>query len=197
MTHDELVNAAALWAEKRRRFRVVLRDVRCTLVSEQPDVIAWKSYGASLLVECKASRADFLRDRKKAWRRRAEEGMGYERYYAVPYDAFAVSVEELGGWGLLLVHPRGRVEVAKESGPFTKRNEAAERALLVSAVCRVTEGWGRRMLGPSAPLGPDGDPPPSTAKVIRELREENRRLRRAVSARDAEALERALLGSAP
>lgn len=183
MTHAELVEAAARWAE-RRRYRVVLRDVQCVLVSEQPDVIAWKSHGASLLVECKATRSDFLRDRKKAWRRDPEAGMGYERYYAVPSLSVVADVGAswLGGWGLLLVDPRGRVSVAKKGGPFTSRNERAERALLVSAVCRVTEGWGRKLFGPAAPQNPDGDPPRSTARVIRELREENRRLRRSLPA---------------
>ncbi len=176
MKHAELVEAAARWAEK-RRYRVVLRDVQSMAVNEQPDVIAWKSNGASLLVECKATRSDFIRDRKKSWRRDAERGMGYERYYAVPGEGFFCSSEEIEGWGLLLVRPSGRVEVAKKSGPFTRRNERAERALLVSAVCRVTEGWGRKIFGPDAPLSPDGDPPRSTARIIRELREEIYRLR--------------------
>lgn len=169
MTHTELIEAAAKWAQ-RRRYRVVLRDVRCNIVSEQPDVIAWKTHGASVVVEAKTSRADFLRDRHKAWRRYPEEGMGYERYYAV--ESESILDGSVAGWGILVVNPGGRIRVAKKSGPFTKRNEAAERTLLVSAVARVTEGWGRRMFGASAPMGPDGDAPPSTARVIREMREE-------------------------
>ncbi len=179
MTHAELVRAAADWV-RRRRYRVVLEDVQATCVSEQPDCIGWKTNGASILVECKSSRSDFLRDRKKSWRRDAERGMGYERYYAVSSLSVTGHDYDAGGWGLLLVTGR-KVVVLKKSGPFTKRNERAERALLVSAVCRVTEGWGRKMLGPGAPLAPDGDPPKSTARIIRELREECARLRRVKS----------------
>jgi len=183
LNHSELIVASATWAEK-RRYRVVLRDVQCIIVSEQPDVIGWKSHGSSLLIECKASRSDFLRDKKKSWRRHAEEGMGYERYYAVPTGVGVIDLEDLsaevGGWGVITIDPKHRVTVLKKSGPFTKRNDRAERALLVSAVCRVTEGWGRKIFGPDAPLAADGDPPPSTAKVIRELRAENLKLRHAI-----------------
>lgn len=43
--------------------------------SELPDVFAFTRY-ASYLVECKASRSDFLADRKKAFRKKPEEGIG-------------------------------------------------------------------------------------------------------------------------
>lgn len=175
MKHAELIVHAAKWVRK-RRYRVVLQDVQATCVNEQPDVIAWKGNGSSIVIECKVSRSDFLRDAKKRWRYRAEDGMGYHRYYAVP-DGPLAALDRQAGWGLLVVKSGGRIVEAYPSGPFTKRNERAERALLISAVCRVTDGWGRKIFGAHAPQAPDGDPAPSTARVIRELREENRRLR--------------------
>lgn len=179
MTHNDLVKIAEQWIRKQRGFHVVLRDVQTWATREQPDVIAWKNSGASTLLECKASRSDFLADAKKGFRIRPTEGMGFHRYYCIS-KPFIVEEELPSGWGLLLA-PNGlnkKLVVVKKSAPFTKRNESAERALLINVVRRVTEGWGRQMLGDNAPLGPNGDAHPKPARIIRELQAENRELRR-------------------
>lgn len=176
MTHSELIALAERWLRTTRRHSVVLSDVRSTAVNEQPDVIGWKNSGLSTLVECKASQADFRRDAKKWFRCEEESGMGYERYYCAP--AGVIGTHDLpSGWGLLIPSHRGTLTVVNVSRTFMRRNEREERRLLINAVRRVTEGWGRRVFGEIAPPIEDGDPHPTASRIIRELREENRRLR--------------------
>lgn len=178
LTHDDLVRLAEKWA-RRQRYKVVLRDVRTWATREQPDVIAWRCTASSIVIECKTSRADFLRDASKYFRRNPAAGMGYERYFLVS-KAFIVPEELPAGWGLMVVGNRHAITVEKKSRSFTDRAEHEERALLVSAVRRVTEGWGRQMFGDNAPLGADGDAHPRSSRIIRDLRVENTRLRREV-----------------
>lgn len=181
MTHAELIISASHWLRTGRRHAVVLSDVHTAATNEQPDVIAWKNSGFSTVVECKTSRSDFRRDAKKWVRRTEEQGMGYERYFYAP-DGMILEAELPAGWGLLVPDSRGRALVVMSSRAFMKRNERAERALLVNAVRRVTEGWGRRVFGVSAPSLVDGDPHPTAPRIIRELRAENATLRTALKA---------------
>lgn len=100
MTHADLVARAASWLRNTRRCGVVLTE--CSGGGHEiPDAIGWRSGGrVSTLVECKASRADFLRDGKK-WHRRHGDvvGIGQERFYFAPPGL--IRVEELpAGWGL-------------------------------------------------------------------------------------------------
>ena len=68
---------------------------------ETPDVIGWKGRCRSVLIECKVSRADFLADREKPFRKDPSLGMGCERFYLTP--AGLIRPAELPGkWGLLL-----------------------------------------------------------------------------------------------
>jgi hypothetical protein len=182
MTHADLISSASTWLRISRRHPVVLSDVRTVATSEQPDVIAWKNSGFSTVVECKFSRSDFRRDAKKFFRREEEAGMGYERYFYAP--AGVIRLPELpSGWGLLEPDARGRVLLVVKSSAFMRRNERAERSLLVNAVRRVTEGWGRRTFGALAHEMVDGDPHPTASRIIRELRTENAKLRRALEAK--------------
>lgn len=179
MTHAELIALAERWL-RRTRHPVVLADVRANIVNEQPDVIAWTNSGFSRIVECKASRADFLRDARKWHRRDPKDGMGCERWYFAPAEV--LRVDELPErWGLAEITGRS-VRVVQKPGRFLIHNTRAERALLVSAIRRATEGWGRRIFGEVAPPLVDGDPHPSAARTIRELRAEIQKLRREVEA---------------
>ncbi len=86
-----------------RRYRcgVVLSEQAC-VSGEMPDAIGWKKACHSVLVESKVSRADFLADRDKPFRRSPENGVGCERYYLAPQGL--IRIEELpAGWGLLEV----------------------------------------------------------------------------------------------
>jgi hypothetical protein len=110
MTHEKLVERAVAWLRK-YGCGVVLSE-QCCASGETPDAIGWKRGCHSVLVECKASRADFLMDKQKPFRVKSESGMGCERFYLAP--AGLLRIDELPrGWGLLelrgreveLIHP--------------------------------------------------------------------------------------------
>jgi hypothetical protein len=66
-----------------------------------------------VLVECKITRADFLADREKPFRRKPERGVGSERFYLAP--SALIKLEELpAGWGLL-EYRRGHIEMLQPS----------------------------------------------------------------------------------
>jgi hypothetical protein len=91
---------AVAWL-RRYRCGVVLSEQACAS-GEMPDAIGWKKACHSVLVECKASRADFLADAEKPWRQKPETGVGSERYYLAPRGL--IRVDEIpSGWGLLEV----------------------------------------------------------------------------------------------
>lgn len=172
-THRDLVLRAQRWLHNTKHNSVTLIEVKN--FGEEPDVIGWKS-GFSTLIECKATRSDFLKDAKKYVRMHPEFGMGYYRSYFAPQGL--IDPKELpANWGLL--EPIGRTvkEVVKPQ-PFYTRNMASEVIILASAVQRVTDGWGRKIFGHKAPAGLlDGDPHPTAAARMKQLRAENDRLR--------------------
>jgi hypothetical protein len=103
MTHAQLVQRAVAWLRS-YRCGVILSEQAC-LSGEMPDAIGWKQACHSVLVECKASRADFLADHDKPFRRKPAMGLGCERFYLTP--AAMLCPEELpSGWGLLECHGR-------------------------------------------------------------------------------------------
>jgi hypothetical protein len=111
MTHAQLVERAVRWLRS-YRCGVVLSEQAC-VSGEMPDAIGWKQACHSVLVECKVARADFLADRAKPFRQKAEKGVGSERFYLTP--PLMVKAEELPpGWGLL-EYRRGRIETVQAS----------------------------------------------------------------------------------
>jgi hypothetical protein len=103
MTHAQLVGVAVRWLRS-YRCGVVLSEQACSS-GEMPDAIGWKRACHSVLVECKVSRADFLVDRGKSFRKQPKSGVGCERFYLVPKGL--IRAEELpAGWGLLEVRNR-------------------------------------------------------------------------------------------
>ncbi len=177
-THEELIVRAQRWV-RAQRYPIVLADVHTNTTSEQPDVIGFRTYSDTLIVECKTSRADFRRDARKYARRIASLGMGYWRWFFTT-DGIIDPATVTGGWGLAVVVGR-RVKIIVPAKPFFERNLVEEHRLLVTALRRATEGWGRRMFGDIAPAAVDGDPHPTATKTIRKLRQEVTRLRDEVS----------------
>lgn len=105
VTHATLVSLGVRWLK--RRCSIVFAEFS-TAAGETPDVIGWKS-GFSVLIECKASRSDFLRDAKKIFRNHSFLGMGQQRYYLCPPEV--IGPKDLPpGWGLLWAY-RNRVVV--------------------------------------------------------------------------------------
>lgn len=143
MTHDELCLMAESFL-KRNGYGVVFNDRfrAFTKHGEQPDAIGFRS-GVSCLIECKTSRADFLADRKKRFRRDPTIGMGDWRFMMVPKGM--IRVDELPeGWGLLEVS-KGRVykthgwppnTIIHTSKPF-KGCRDSEIAMMYSALRRM------------------------------------------------------------
>ena len=77
-THSELVDIAVKYL-KHKGYEVILTEpAYCG--DEIPDAIGFKD-GFSCLIECKASRADFLKDKKKPFRNGTVKGIGSERIY--------------------------------------------------------------------------------------------------------------------
>lgn len=133
MTHAELVQRAARWLSNTQGCSVVFTEFSAYSV-EAPDAIGWSSWH-STLVECKVSRADFLADRGKPWRRLPYRGMGARRYFMTP--AGLVRPDELPAkWGLAEVHGR-QVRIIRESEGFSERNRAGEVGFLVSMLRRT------------------------------------------------------------
>lgn len=132
MTHNQLVRRMALWVQNNRRYSVVVTELS-TRISETPDVIGFNG-SASLLVECKVSRADFLADRDKLFRSHAESGVGDLRYFAAP--AGIIKPDELPeNWGLLEIRDRQVREIVPAVAQrANKRNEVS---FLVSILRRL------------------------------------------------------------
>lgn len=128
MTHAELVERAAKWLRNTRRCGVVLTEAGGGW--EIPDAIGWRVGGRfSVLVECKASRADFLRDAKKAHRLHGDTmGVGRERVYMAP--AGMLRADEIpAGWGLVEIGPTGRARIIVKPEPWPDASEIAYREI--------------------------------------------------------------------
>ena len=135
MTHAQLVERAVRWL-RGYRCGVVLSEQACAS-GEMPDAIGWKQACHSVLVECKVTRADFLADRAKPFRQKAEKGVGSERFYLTP--PLLVKVEELpAGWGLLELR-RGHIEMVQASARNlrTAAGFRCEMNLLLASLRRV------------------------------------------------------------
>ena len=135
MTHSQLVEKAVRWL-RRYRCGVVLSEQAC-VSGEMPDAIGWKRACHSVLVECKVTRADFVADRAKPFRRKPEQGVGSERFYLTP--AGLLRREEMpAGWGLLEAQGRG-VEMIHPSARNLRKATGFryEMNLLLASLARV------------------------------------------------------------
>lgn len=153
MTHAELVARAAAWLRNHKRCGLVFTPTYFAGRAEIPDALGFSLSGRlSIVVECKTSRADLLRDAKKPHRVNPWLGMGTARYYMskpglVTPDVFGDEAHWFAPWGILEVVGR-RVVVVRESGEHGSRNEAAAIRLnavgyLYSAALRAEKGVGK------------------------------------------------------
>lgn len=95
-SHADLVAVAERWLSSTRCCGVVLTEQGYG--TERCDAIGWGKLG-SIVVECKVSRDDVRRDRKKPHRTR-DGGLGCERWLLTPQNLLRVD-EVPDGWGLL------------------------------------------------------------------------------------------------
>jgi hypothetical protein len=125
-----------------RKCSVVLYEL-ATAADETPDVIGW-SVGTSILVECKMTRSDFLRDAKKPVRSDPRKGMGHRRYYLCPPDV--IGVDDLPPkWGLLWA-TRGQIDVKREARGHPERSLASEVCFMSAMLRRAQIRIGTRPL---------------------------------------------------
>ncbi len=126
MTHKELVEAGARWLKKRHV--VIITEMAGQ--REEPDVLGFLKSLSTTLLECKASREDFLADQKKK-----DVRCGNFRYYLVPKGL--ISVEEVpDGWGLLYADGRGVRKILSAKWK-AKKDAKSETGLLVSSLRRI------------------------------------------------------------
>ena len=137
VTHEKLVAAAVEWLRCQYRCGVILSEQYCA-TGEVPDAIGWKKRCRSVVVECKASRADFLADAEKPFRREPAAAMGCERFYLAPAGLIAAT-ELPRHWGLLEL-ARGEVRTAIRPGRVDLRGPEGfmkEMNLLLASLRRV------------------------------------------------------------
>lgn len=133
IAHSDLVVLAARWL--RRRYPIVITEIASAAL-EAPDALGVSSWGGTTLIECKASRADFLADAKKRFRRDPDIGMGIHRYYLCPAGMIGAS-ELPKGWGLLYVTENRRGVYQKVKAAPQERSAEAEQSVLVSILRRI------------------------------------------------------------
>ena len=111
-----------------------------TALDENPDVIGWATAADSVLIECKLTRSDFLRDAEKPVRRNPRTGMGRRRYYLCPAEV--IQVKDLPPkWGLLWV--TGKQVDREARGQGTSRAQPRGRSALpqFDAAARPDSDW--------------------------------------------------------
>lgn len=117
-THADLVARAGRWLKNDRRCAVVFTEHVCQAVDEFPDAIGWKPSGWSIKVECKASKADFYKDRAKPFNK-ADRGMGGELYYMAPVGL--LTKEDVRKVGAGLIGVKGRRLLVVDFSPAPTR----------------------------------------------------------------------------
>ncbi len=141
MQHSTLVATGVRWLS--RKCSVVLYEFDAS-AGENPDVIGWASGAGSVLIECKLSRSDFLKDAGKSVRRNPRAGMGQRRYYLCPPNVIRVA-DLPPKWGLLWV-ANGQVVVQREARGHAARNLVAEVRFLTAMLRRAQIRIGSRPL---------------------------------------------------
>ena len=135
--HVQMVARAVQWLRHHYGCGIILSEQYCAS-GEIPDVIAWKGFCQSVLVECKVARSDFLADAVKPFRLKPEEGLGSRRFYMAP--AGMIAPEELPKhWGLLECKGR-EVRMTVKPGRQDLRTAAGlmkEMNLLLASLRRV------------------------------------------------------------
>ena len=145
-THDDMVKAAYYWITNAGKCTFALKEFHAS-TSEIPDVIGFFGGSGSVLIECKASRSDFLADKNKPFRMNPSQGMGRSRFYCCPTGM--IKKEELPKkWGLIYVgktgHTRAVVNPLKykysREWVFTDRDIQSEMCMMYTALRYIDKG---------------------------------------------------------
>ena len=136
--HRELCERGAKWL-KRHDQNIIIPNCATvavdmiTIESETPDIIGWSS-GASVMIEVKVDRGDFLKDCQKPFRQICDNGVGEFRYYLCP-NGLIKDTELPDKWGLLYLNERNKIEIIKVA-ERQQANLKAERNMLLSLIRR-------------------------------------------------------------
>lgn len=143
MTHKDLVSFSEKWIIKKTRCSFAFSEIKC-INAEIADVIGFASGDYSILIECKISRPDFLKDSRKPFRN-SKTGIGKYRFYSCP-EGLIKSSELPENWGLIYFSEKGNAEIiwnpycASLTGNIWfggfEFNKDAERNILYSALRR-------------------------------------------------------------
>lgn len=175
LSHADLVTLAHSWLLGAGECGFAFTEPQMPRSSEMPDALGYRGNGFTILIECKTSRADFLADRKKPFRRMPSMGVGGLRYFMTPPGL--VKPEELPAkWGLIYAYPSGQTRsVVNPPRPKTRaqldalnaavfveheRNTAAEFCLLMSALRRVEIKGFWHVIESAFDVAPATDPQP-------------------------------------
>ena len=109
LTHKELCLLGARWINQQigvgfHGWNIIIEP---GYRSEQPDVFAFCKY-YSVVIECKASRSDFLADKRKPFRQNPYLGIGRMRYYLVN-EGVATQNDMPDGWQLLIAYNKNTI----------------------------------------------------------------------------------------
>lgn len=97
------------WARK-NGFGVAHGELGTAATREIPDVVAFSAH-ATIMIECKVSRSDFLIDKKKPWRQPGQ-GIGHYRFYLTPEGLIDPSeLPQSPRWGLIEAGLRNKLSV--------------------------------------------------------------------------------------
>ncbi len=134
MPHADLCRKAFRWL---RSHGHMLAATEIGSGPDEPDAIGFTSAGVCTYIECKTSRADFIRDQKKWHRLQAVAGirlgLGDRRYYCV-LPGIIRTDDDLHGWGVLAPSSHG-IRMLSESAPFL--SDPREMAAVMTRLMRV------------------------------------------------------------
>ena len=142
ITHAELIKLGRDWLIRPYQGKAVYGHYACpvviteisTSIQEQPDIIGF-SGRKSILIECKATLADFKADKSKPFRKNPLSGVGTQRWYLAPHGVIPHDLIP-PMWGLLEVTAKRIIKVARKP-ELQERDYDNEITILLSLLRRL------------------------------------------------------------
>jgi len=136
LTHKQLIKIGKQWLKRVEGCFLVISERPADGSPETADILGYKSSRHSILIECKASRADFRKDKEK-WFREEGLGMGQQRFFLAQKGIIPIT-EVPPGWGLIEVSGKQATKtVSQDLLHFDQAKGWAELPLLVAELKRV------------------------------------------------------------
>lgn len=142
--HTKLCRKALSWLNNTLKCQIAVSEL--SYAREIPDALGWR-WDTTILVECKVTRSDFLRDRKKEFRNQIGKGLGDYRFYLSPPGV--IMPDDLPAkWGLLHLHGNSIKRVVYPDGAMGYRewpafkheaNKVLEACMLVTIARRLKD----------------------------------------------------------